>query len=337
MLTCSKMKDGCAILLILTITCFLEICAQNVYHVKPTLDTPCPYDTCHTFTDYLGEVGDQYFTANTTRIVLLFLSGDHVVDGGVITLSSANVLFQGNSSSIPDITSRIVCSKPTSFRFVNIEKVELKFLTFISCGITQLGPEPANPFKFCSYAYYGQDCRSTKCMGAICVSSVVDFKLINCLVTNSYLALFVCDSQVTLQDSKFRNNTAKFGSGISAYKSNLTLARKNVFAVNKAYICGGGIYAENCSIGMNGSVLFANNRAIDGGGIFVRFSNLIIDGKGVFVRNLAQSGGGMYVRSSNVTSYGSTIFLQNSARHGGGVKSFSHNQQVWTHSHSIYK
>ena len=317
MLTCSNMKDGCAILLILTITC---ICAQNVYHVKPTLDTPCPYDTCHTFTDYMGEVGDQYFTANTSRIVLLFLSGDHVVDGGVITLSNANVLFQGNSTSIPDITSRIVCTKPTSFQFVNIEKVELKFLTFISCGITQLGPEPANPFKFCSYAYYGQDCRTMKCMGAICVSSVVDFKLINCFVTNSYLALFVCDSQVTLQDNKFTNNTAKFGSGISAYKSNLTLARKNVFAVNKAYICGGGIYAENCSIGINGSVVFANNRAIDGGGIFVRFSNLIIDGKGVFVRNLAKSGGGMHVRSSNVTSYGSTIFLQNSAwNFGGGV------------------
>ena len=92
-MTGSKMKDGCVIISILTITCFLDISAQSVYHVKPTLDTPCPYDTCHTLTDYVGEVGDQYFTSNTSRIVLLFLSGDHVVDGGVITLSNANVLF----------------------------------------------------------------------------------------------------------------------------------------------------------------------------------------------------------------------------------------------------
>ena len=314
----SKLKDGCVIISILTITCFLEICAQSVYHVKPTFNTPCPYDTCHTLTDYVGEVGDQYFTSNTSRIVLLFLSGEHIADGGVITLSNANVLFQGNSTSFPDITSRIVCTKPTSFRFINIEKVELKFLTFISCGITQLGPEPANIFKFCSYAYYGQDCRSMKCMGAICVSSVVHFKLIHCSITNSYLALSVCNSQVTFRDNKLTNNTAKFGSGISAFKSNLSLAGKNVFAFNKAYICGGGIYAENCSLMINGSVLFAKNRALDGGGIYVKFSNLTIDGNGIFMRNVAGDGGGMFARSSNVSLYGSTTFLQNSALNDGG-------------------
>ena len=321
------MKNGCTALLFLTITCFQYLCAQNVY-VKPTPDTPCPYDTCHTLIDYTDEVGDQYFTSNTSRMVLLFLPGDHVLDGGVVTVSNlTTVYFRGNSSFLPDITSRIVCTRPTSFHFTNIDRVELEFLTFVSCGITPLHPGSAYPsYYFCSYNFYGKACHNIRRIrtGAICVSSVIDFKLTSCSVMNSYLALFACGSQVTLQENKFINNTAECGAGISAYKSTLQFVGENTFVSNMAIISGGGIYAENCSLGMSGRIDFFNNSASGGGGMYVQFTDLIIDGNGSFVHNWAKSGGGMFVHSSEVSLYGNTTFIQNSALvEGGGVTAYN--------------
>ena len=209
--------------MLLTITWLQHICAENAYHVKPTPDTPCPYNPCHIPIDYVNET-NHYFTTNTSRIVLIFLPGDHVIDGGVVTIADiASVLFHGNSSSLLDITSRIVCTKPTSFYFANIEKVEVEFLAFDMCGIVPLVPDPklSSPyFVSCAYSYKSpnQTCGNITCTGTVCVSSVMHFRLNGCSLRNSYLALFACGSQVTLQGNTFDSNVAGLGGGVSAYK-----------------------------------------------------------------------------------------------------------------------
>ena len=307
---CSK---DFAVSLLLMITCLPFLCAQITHHVKPSPDTPCPHGTCHTLSEYMNEA-DQYFTSNAT---LAFLPGDHIMEGTLTVTNIASIAFRGSTNSSSMAASRIVCIGPASFLFTNIERVEIEFLSFVSCGSIPT-------------ALFSVHCElspSTCFSGAICISFVTEFKFTNCSITNGYLGLFTFGSQVIIKDSSFINNTADCGGGISVHYSHVRLVGENSFVRNTATDNGGGIYAELCFIESTGSVVFINNSAKSrGGGIHALKSTTTLGGNSSFVNNQAErSGGGIYIEYSYLLILnGNTRFVDNVARYdGGGISAHS--------------
>ena len=64
----------------------------------------------------------------------MFLQGEHTLNTSIIFQQLDTVILQGNVSSIPNITSKIVCDKTATFNLINISNVEISALAFVSCG-----------------------------------------------------------------------------------------------------------------------------------------------------------------------------------------------------------
>lgn len=130
------------ILLLATLTLSTVVSATSVLFVKPTNDTPCPQQLCHTLEHY-AQSWELYLTSNT---VVQFLPGEHVLEGDWNQLSVANVSnvtligtgsvkFDSSPPGIPMATSRISCRRGgTLFTFYNVTKLFIASLTFSECG-----------------------------------------------------------------------------------------------------------------------------------------------------------------------------------------------------------
>ena len=108
--------------------------AQSTYYVKPTLDIPCFADTCLTLSEY-AEAVEQYFTANTT---FTFLPGDHTLEANIAIENQSNIILAGDTTSFPNITSRIICTGAVSISCSNIIHLEVSALTFVGCDALRL-------------------------------------------------------------------------------------------------------------------------------------------------------------------------------------------------------
>ena len=125
----APMSLGVSILLLL-VTALPFCTAQTTYYVKPTPDTPCLRDPCHTLSEYVSE-SEQYFTSNTTMV---FLPGDHTLQDDITVRNIGRLVFIGNPSFSSTEVSRIICTDAT-FTFENILMLEITDLGFHSCTI----------------------------------------------------------------------------------------------------------------------------------------------------------------------------------------------------------
>lgn len=138
----------------LILLCFLAACcAQNTYYVKPSAELQCPAEPCHTLTEYV-EGAEWYFTNNTTMI---FLHGDHTLQADIRIADVTDFTMLGDSSTLPDIRSRIVCTKPATVVFDNVSHVQVTFISFMSCGknIRVTIPQNAEPLLMLIYGRLG--------------------------------------------------------------------------------------------------------------------------------------------------------------------------------------
>ena len=101
---------------------------ESTYHIKPTHDTPCPAEPCLTFSAYAQ---DDFLTSNTT---LIFLPGNHSLDRDIAVTNVARFAMLGDSTSLPNVTSRIVCKGPEVLTFHNISILHIQLLQIYSCG-----------------------------------------------------------------------------------------------------------------------------------------------------------------------------------------------------------
>ena len=111
-------------ILLLLVTVLPFCIAQSTYYVKPTLDTPCHEDPCHTLSVYVSKA-KHYFTSNTT---IAFLPDEHTLQESVNVRSIGGLALQRSSSSL----ARIVCTNNT-FIFNNLSSIEVTGLSFVSC------------------------------------------------------------------------------------------------------------------------------------------------------------------------------------------------------------
>jgi len=120
----------------------LTVSTSSVIFVKPTNETSCPQQPCHTLQHY-AQTWQLHLTSGT---VVQFLPGEHVLEGDWYELAVENIsnlTLVGSdsvivdSSGIPMATSRIRCrrGKPL-FSFYNVTELFLRRLKFSECGGT---------------------------------------------------------------------------------------------------------------------------------------------------------------------------------------------------------
>ncbi len=230
---------------------------------------------------------------NTT---MEFLAGNHTLDVKIRLRSLTWLTLLGDSSSLPEVTSRIVCTWPAGFVFKNINELQISALAFVSCG--------------------------TNDSGAVYIGSVQHSHISNCAFQNnsaSYggaLAVHGSSSRLRLTDNTFQNNHAHSGGALAAIDSTLSLTG-NTFQDNSADSAGGAIAAFNSQLAPVEDTTFENNKANYGGGLYVY--NTEFNGSALFTENSANEGGGSVYAYRSIFLFKHTTIVNNSARDGGGL------------------
>ena len=90
-----------------------------------------PESPVNTLSQYVADQDFKNFPVNTT---MKFLPGNHTLKQTISVTYLAWLTLQGNSSSLPEVTSRIVCTWPAGFVFTGITELDISALAFLSCG-----------------------------------------------------------------------------------------------------------------------------------------------------------------------------------------------------------
>ena len=300
-----------AFILLLLATALPFCTGQYTYYVKPTPDTPCHEDPCHTLSEYVSES----LTSNTT---LVFLPGEHALQENVTVRNLVRFVLQHSSSS----STRIVCSNNT-FTIENLSSIEITGLSFISCRFHLNNSQAI--FRDIGFrnsaAYFG---------GALAANhSTIDFAGCNNFEGNWAViaggAIFAKDSKFTFHgNTSFIDNKAMNdrGGGIYMKEGTVSFDGNNTFVHNSAEGKGGGIYMREGNMSFDGNNTFVHNSAEDdGGGVCMWKGTAIFKGRNSFVHNSAEDeGGGVYMWRCSVSFEGNNSFVHNSAEdYGGGI------------------
>ena len=290
--------------------------AQNIYYIKPTADTPCPGEPCHTLSQY----GEQRFSSNAT---LVFLPGDHTLNFTISVSNSwddsqpdhyynpTSLTLLGSPSSLPDISSRIVCTWPAGFIFSGITELHITALAFISCGHNN--------------------------SAAINILSVWNIFISSCTFQNNTNnrsvssgygfggAIHVHSSNLTLVENIFQHNFAYRGGALELFTNNTVTLSRNTFHNNSA-IYGGGFYSHTNNTLTLSENAFQNTSADFGGGLFTYINNTLTLSQNTFSDNSAvQHGGALVALINNTLTLSENTFQNNSALHGGTVLALTNN------------
>ena len=314
------------LVLLLTVTIvssFRGHSIKNTYYITPTPDTPCPGDPCHTLSQYAEQYHWNNFSSNTP---LVFLPGDHTLN---VTISMGSVskytvqhnqtsmkyLFYshpsltllGSPSSLPEVTSRIICSWPAGFIFSGITELHISSLAFISCGHND--------------------------SAAVNFLSVQNVIISNCTFQNNINrlyssnisnkqggAVYVHNSTLTLTGNIFQNNFAQVGGALYANTNNTLTISKNVFQNNSADYNGGALHTfKNNTITLSENAFWNNSATWSGGALYLATNNAIRFSENIFQINSAGKGGALYSEKNNTLTLSENIFQNNSADYNGGA------------------
>ena len=267
--------------------------AQSTYYVTPTPDTPCPGEPCHTLSEY---VAGQYFNNLPVNTAMDFLPGNHTLEQTISVTNLTWLTLHGDSSSLPEVTSRIKCTWPAGFVFTNISELYINALAFTSCGhhngaaVHILSIQHSN-ISYCSFH--------------------------NSVNADSYGgALYIHNSYVILTVSEFQHNTAKVRGALTAESITLNLT-ENTFQNNPADSAGGAVYVEYSTLTLTENT-FQNNSADSVGGAVCVLNSTLNLTENTFQNNPADYGGAVYVLYDTLNLTENT-FQNNSAYSDGGA------------------
>ena len=318
---------------------------QNTYYIKPTADTPCPGEPCHTLSQY----GEQYFKNFSTNTTLVFLPGDHTLNFtiSVGTVSNSwddsqpdhyyppsSLTLLGSPSSLPEMTSRIVCTWPAGFRFSGITELHITALAFISCGhndsaainILSVWNTGISNCTFQNNTNNGAESSEYGFGGAIHVhrsnlTLVENVFHRNFAYTGGALEIFT-NSTASLSRNKFHNNSANYqGGALFAYTNNTLTISDNTFQNNSADNAGGALLANTNNTLTFSNNTFQNNSAdYAGGALYAYIINTLTLSENTFQDNSADyAGGALYAYTNNTLTFSENTFQNNSADYAGGA------------------
>lgn len=157
----------------------------------------------------------------------------------------------GNLSSLPSITSKVVCNNTSAFILKSISYLEIKALAFNSCG--RLG-DTEIPYTIPTLYYNIDMVWVPEVLPAISALLVQNFHLASCQFKHNFLPLLLNHSASNIGNSDFVANMGSLGGAIFAHASNITLQEQNSFTDNLAMI-GGGIFAGNSKVMITGTAI----------------------------------------------------------------------------------
>ena len=270
---------------------------QSTYYVTPTPDAPCPGEPCHTLSEYAA---GQYFNNLPVNTTIEFLSGNHTLKQTITLANLPQLILYGEPSSLPGISSKIICTWQAGFDFTQIDELRICALAFISCGHLK--------------------------SAAVRMRSVQHGDISNCTFQDSINtidyysggALIVKDSTLTLTRNTFYNNSAPSGGALHIENSTLTLTR-NTFHNNLARLVGGALKAHLGRLILTENT-FQNNSAGQNGGAFdVYRGSYNLTGNTFQANSAGANGGALHVHCSilNITR---NILQHNSAGRRGGAQ-----------------
>ena len=271
--------------------------AQSTYYVTPTPDTPCPGEPCHTLSEY---VAGQFFNNLPVNITMEFLPGNHTLEQTISVTNLTWLTLHGDSSSLPEVTSRIECTWPAWFVFRDITELYITALAYTSCG------------HHSSAAVH---------ILSIQQSTVSYCSFHNSVNADSYEhnggALYIHNSTVILTKNKFQHNTAKVGGALTVENSTLTLTM-NTFHNNSAVYYGGAIYMNTSKSIITKNIFEYNTAVEDGGALAVLYGVLSLTGN-TFQNNSATNGGGVLTVGESILNLTRNTFQNNCADYGGAL------------------
>ena len=330
--------SDCSVLITLTVLLATQplCCTQSTYYVKPTPDTLCPLEPCLTLSEYAQGAGPLF----TSNITMVFLPGDHQLynDMGITNITTFTMV--GDVTTLPDITSNIVCTGPAAFIFQNISYLKIHALELGYCGSANLAAVQLSAilqFELSNSAFYnsrntsleatGSDLTITETRfhgssstGLFLFGCTAEFLGSNVFSNNLRSGVHSYESIITFNGTaSFVNNSGESGGGIVAVRSTVHCSGSISFVNNKGDNFGGGIFADGSSVSGDGEITFAHNSAEFGGGVSsASGSNLVFSGNITITGNSASVGGGMVILQSNLDSSGNIAFVANYALDGGG-------------------
>ena len=240
---------------VLLLLAALSLCStQTTQYVKPSVDTHCPGDPCLTLSEYVQD-SFLYFNSDTAMV---FLPGDHDLEGELYILAISNFTMRGSASSFPNITSRVVCTGIASILMSSVSDLLISNLAFISCRTDTL---------------------------AVFTITSVDLQLLNCSFhDNTNLMMLATDSSILMKEADFSSNSAGF---LQAESSTVVFSDTNKFSGNQAYGPTAALISmQDTNVSFDGQIVFADN-SFDVSLLTVERSNLSSQGSSSFINNLA--------------------------------------------------
>ena len=298
--------------ILLLVTLLAGTTGRSIYHITPTPNTPCPGEPCHTLSEY---VAGQYFESFSGNFTMHFLPGNHTLEQTISITTSTWLVLYGDLSSLPKVTSRVLCTWPAGFIFTGMTKLHINALAFISCGHNE--------------------------GAAISIMSVQQSDISNCyfqdninnFIRNSWKnwnggAIYASYSTLNVTRNTFQNNSAETGGALCIYETSSlvkhTVIRGNTFQNNYAEF-GGALHIHRSNVTVTSNA-FHNNTADAGGALFTNnvIGNIVVSLTGnMFQNNYARTNGGVLagilVGSTSRLSLIANVMQNNFAAGSGGV------------------
>ena len=231
----------------------------------------------------------------TSDAVLLFLPGNHSLETSFYLSNLSSLTLAGDSSSLPQVTTSIVCSQEASISFDLISELFITDIALVSCG---------------SYSSYTASVR---------LSRAFQTGITNCIFQGGQNgALKIFDSNVHLSHCKFDNNFAiNFGGAVYIVRSYVNIS-ENLFTNSSATSAdGGGVYIEDSTANISGNCFINNHAKQGGGGVYLETSTVSFNSN-LFKNNSARFGGGIAAYTNSNVSATNNTFTSNIASVGGG-------------------
>ena len=214
---------------ILLVLVLLTSCScQSTYYVTPTLATPCPGEPCHTLSEY---VAGHYFDSLPVNTTMEFLPGNHTLEQTVSVTNSTCLALRGDSSSLPNVTSSILCTLPSGFFFIGVTELHIRALAFVSClqenraAVSLISVSQSN-ISNCIFQNNANTFRYN-------IHSGIDYRF-------NGGALHMQYSYVILTENKFLNNSAASG-GALYMETSISIITGNTFEFNSDATNGGAL------------------------------------------------------------------------------------------------
>ena len=210
-----------------------------------------------------------------------------------------SLTLAGDSSSLPQVTTSIVCSQQANIVFSNMAELFITDIKLVSCG--------------------------SSFTASVLVDQVFQASISNCIFQGGQMgthALVIFTSNVHLSYNTFENNSARVGGALLIESSHVNIS-DNLFTNNIASGHGGGVYIKDSTANISGNNFIHNHAERWGGGVYLETSTVSFNSN-LFKNNTATLGGGIEVFTDSNVSATNNTFTRNIANTtGGGIDIFS--------------